>query len=290
MFQFHNESMNVWTHLLAVVLIARKLFLFSGEIDFIGDPYSWHFLSGIMSGLLLYSFSAFAHCMQSKSEMFHYTAFMFDYAGIGLYGIGSVILHLNYCSEPAFYNAVNSWFVPLGSVIGFAIYACCTVAKTMYKRPYPFARKIWQMVPVAGIYALLISPIAHRLFICGVYGEGCNESIPYHVREIMWFLLSGFFFATDMPQRFLPGFCDVFFHSHQIFHICIMICTLTQMDGVYLDFLIRNDNLHLRPEPTFLSAFGPVISVLVIDLVCICLTAVWIERHLITDRPHKKSE
>ena len=67
--------------------------------------------------------------MQSKSELFHYTVFMIDYAGIGLYGLGSVIVHLEYCSEDSFYNAVAPWFVPAGCVLAIAICFCCSVAK-----------------------------------------------------------------------------------------------------------------------------------------------------------------
>jgi predicted membrane channel-forming protein YqfA (hemolysin III family) len=268
-FQLHNESMNVWTHLIAFVLMSEKLLRFSGDVDFVGDPYSWPMLAGLVCGILLYVFSAGAHCMQSKSELFHYTSFMIDYAGIGLYGLGSVIVHHAYCNEDSFYHAVNWFFVPLGCCFGFAICFCCTIAKVIYTRPYPFVRKIWQMAPVAGVYVLLISPIVHRLFCCFVLGDDCNDSIPYHCRQIFWFLISGFFFASDFPQRRYPGKCDHFFHSHQMFHIAIMICTLYQMEGVYIDFKTRSDLLRQRPEPTFLSALGPVILTIVCEAISI---------------------
>lgn len=280
-FQFHNESMNVWTHMLAAILMLRKLLLFRHEVDFLGDPYTWPLLAGLVCGTLLYSFSSFAHCMQSKSEMYHYTSFMLDYAGIGLYGLGSVIVHLAYCSEPEFFQAVEHWFVPAGALLGFAIYACCTIAKTWYKRPYPFIRKVWQMAPVGSIYILLISPIVHRLFACFYYEEDCNESIPYHMQQIVWFMASGFFFASDVPQKYFPGKCDIFFHSHQIFHICIMMCTLVQMDGVLIDLQTRQDVLRLRPVPTFWSAFGPVIVTLLAEAACIYIASKWVKHNLV---------
>ena len=268
-FQLHNESMNVWSHLLALFLMSRKLYLFNMEIDFIRDPYSWPLLAGLLCGSALYACSSFAHSMQSKSELVHYTAFMFDYAGIGLYGLGSVIVHLAYCSEDNFYNLVKDFFVPIGAILAFLICFCCSVAKVIYTRPYPFVRKLWQVGPVCSIYIVLITPIAHRLYACFVNGDDCNESIPYHIRQIFFFMLSGFFFTSDMPQRFRPGRCDHFFHSHQLFHFAIMTCTIFQMDGVFIDFKTRKEVVWARPMPTFYSAFGPVIIVFIAELISI---------------------
>lgn len=268
-FQLHNETVNVWTHLLAFILMAAKMISFSSQIDFINDPYTWPLLSGLFCGMALYACSSGAHCLQSRSELVHYTAFMFDYAGIGLYGLGSVIMHLEYCSEKKFYDSVQSFFVPLGCLLAFLICFCCSISKTIYKRPYPFIRKIWQIVPVGGIYLLLISPIVHRLFRCYAFDYECNDSISYHVQQMIWFASSGFFFTCEFPQKLKPGLCDHFFHSHQIFHISIMICTLKQMDAVFIDFQTRTSIILMRPMPTFLSAFVPVIVVCLAELVCI---------------------
>ena len=270
-FQLHNESMNVWTHLLAFCLLVFKLARFGAEIDFLGDPYSWPMLSGLMTSLALYGCSTAAHCLQSKSELIHYTAFMFDYAGIGLYGLGSVIMHLEYSSDNGFYHAVKPFFIPLGSVVGFLICLCCCISKTIYSRPYPFLRKVWQMTPVGGIYVILISPIVHRLFLCYLFDQDCNDSIPYHVYQMIWFASSAFFFASQFPQKLKPGLCDHFFHSHQLFHISIMFCTLRQVDAVFIDFQTRTEMIRSRPPPTFSSSFGPVILVCLAELICICV-------------------
>lgn len=106
------------------------------------DRYTWPLLAGLGSGMALYMCSAAAHCLQSRSELAHYVAFTFDYAGIGLYGLGSVIMHLEYCSEDAFYDIVQPFFIPLGCVLAVAICFCCSLSKMRYERPYPFTRKV----------------------------------------------------------------------------------------------------------------------------------------------------
>ena len=226
-------------------------------------------LAGFVCGLLLYVCSSFAHCVQSKSEYIHYLAFMVDYAGIGLYGLGSVIVHLMYCAEEEFYDAVSGWFIPLGCLFAISISFCHNTAKVKYTRPYPFTRKLWQMIPVGCVYVLLISPVAHRLFVCYWHGMDCTASIPYHTQEVVWFFISGFFFASDIPQRFYHGKFDVFLHSHQLFHVAIAVCTLFQMQGVYVDFLTKFEDIHKRSEPTYFSAFGPVLFTILMEALCI---------------------
>jgi predicted membrane channel-forming protein YqfA (hemolysin III family) len=112
------------------------------QVDFLNDRHAWPLLAGLTSGMALYLCSAAAHCLQSRSELAHYVAFTFDYAGIGLYGLGSVIMHLEYCSEDAFYDTVQPLFVPAGCILAVMICFCCSVSKTRYERPYPFTRKV----------------------------------------------------------------------------------------------------------------------------------------------------
>jgi Haemolysin-III related len=77
--------------------------------------------------------------------------------------------------------------------------------------------QLWQITPVAGIYAVLISPIVHRLIMCYVYDEDCTPSIAYHLEQMAWFAASAFFFSAEFPQSLLaPGSCDHFFHGHQV--------------------------------------------------------------------------
>ncbi len=66
---------------LSFQLFINYKYFFSFQLDFVSDPFSWPLLAGLSCGMSLYSASAMAHCMQSKSELFHYTAFMIDYAG-----------------------------------------------------------------------------------------------------------------------------------------------------------------------------------------------------------------
>ncbi len=279
-FQLHNETMNVWTHIVAVLLMGQRLWQLLSEVDLRHDAYSWPLLGGVSCGIVLYSCSSLAHCLQSHSHFSHYVAFMLDYAGVGLYGLGSLLLHLVYSSHDNFYYAVHDFYLAIGGVVAFAISYCCTMAKLLYARPYPFMRKIWQMAPVGAIYVLIIAPIVHRLWMCFLHDQDCGESIQYHSRQIAWFAVSAFFFASHWPQSTCPGRFDVFLHSHQLFHIAIMMCTLDQLSAVVLDFKARSDIIRSRPIPTVSSVLGPILLVALAQLLCIILYSVKVYKRL----------
>ena len=40
------------------------------------------------------------------------------------------------------------------------------------------------------------------------------------------------FYSTEFPERFWPGKFDLFFHSHQIFHVWAVIGGLIHLDAI----------------------------------------------------------
>lgn len=228
------------------------------------------FAGSITMGIM-YTCSFTAHCFHNMSEQLHYTCFFIDYAGIGLFGLGSTIIHFVYCSDKrligSFWDIVA---VPFGLFLAVMVCFLMSYAKTKYKRPYPFARRAYQLVGVISIYTWLIIPIGQRLFLGMEYPSLWDQSLDDHTTQMVWFLLSGFFFATDIPQRFYPGKFDFLFHSHQIFHVCILIMNLKQIDGIYMDLKLREDVIHSRADPpTFYNTFGAVLLCVILDVIVI---------------------
>ena len=127
------------------------------QADLFNDAYAWPLIAGLSCALVLYACSSAAHWFQSRSELAHYVAFTFDYAGIGLYGLGSVVMHLHYCTEPAFYNTVQSFFIPTGCILAVLICLCCSVSKVRYERPYPFIRKVSFCCIICTLFIMNVS-------------------------------------------------------------------------------------------------------------------------------------
>ena len=271
--KFHNETLNVWTHIIAVCMTLAQLFVFSCTVDFIHDSYTWPMLAGFLSAITMYICSATAHCLQSRSEYVHYVAYMFDFAGIGLYCFGTTNVHLFYCSDEFFYVAAQKVYIPLAGFIAICVCCCCTVAKLIYTRPYPFTRKLWNITPVAFAYILLISPIIIRIYECFIDSNQCSSSIPYHIQQVIWFLISASFFASECPHNCFSGINGILFHGHTLFHITILICTLFQMEAVFIDFIEYHATIRSRPQPTIASAFLPLAFVWSLELLSIWIFA-----------------
>ncbi|GFS03503.1 membrane progestin receptor beta-like [Elysia marginata] len=256
LFQWHNEVMNVWTHLLALIVVVLRAALWSLEFDLVLDPYMWPLAVGIATIVVLYTCSSCAHCFSNRSELTHYTCFMCDYAGIGLYGFGSTILHYWYCLHEDFLGSLSHQLAtPVGALLGVLTCVCCSISKTKYKRPYPFARRVWQMSSVLAIYLWLIFPIWYKLWLYMYNGEW-ESSFRHHIQQMLWFTLGGFFFGTDIPQRFYPGKFDLLGHSHQLFHVCIFMTTFEQMNAIYLEMTDGIHYVRRMEAPTWLNTWG----------------------------------
>ena len=48
-----------------------------------------------------------------------------------------------------------------------------------------------------------------------------------------------------------------------------MMSTLRQADAVFIDFKTRRETVLLHEQPTLCSACGPIVSVILAELVCI---------------------
>lgn len=112
LFQRHNESLNVWTHLLAGPLVLLRVWAYGLSLDSASLPLCLY----ILSALTYLCCSVAAHLLQSHSELAHYTLFFLDYVGVSVYQYGCSLAHYFYCSEPAWRES------PVGSLCFYYCY------------------------------------------------------------------------------------------------------------------------------------------------------------------------
>lgn len=46
------------------------------------------------------------------------------------------------------------------------------------------------------------------------------------------YLVGALLYATRTPERFFPGKFDIWFQSHQLFHMCVVIAAFTHYYGI----------------------------------------------------------
>ncbi|XP_059212619.1 membrane progestin receptor beta [Centropristis striata] len=241
LFQRHNESLNVWTHLLAGPVLLLRWWAHAGALGFTFDSVSLPLSLFLVSSLTYLFFSVAAHLFQSHSEHAHYFFFFMDYVGVAVYQYGCSLGHYFYTSEAAWREScIGLLFLPGAAFFGWLSCAGCCFAKSRYRRPYPVQRKICQLIPTSLAYMLGISPVVHRLLTVSWTQE---PSMPFHALQIASFLLSALFFSCPIPERFFPGHCDLVGQGHQIFHLFLSLCTMFQLEALFQDYARRRDTV-----------------------------------------------
>ncbi|XP_041661807.1 membrane progestin receptor beta [Cheilinus undulatus] len=275
LFQRHNESLNVWTHLLAGPVLLLRWWVNVGALGYTFNAASLPLTVFLVSSLTYLFFSVVAHLLQSRSEHAHYFFFCLDYVGVAVYQYGCSLGHYFYTSEPAWREScIGLLFLPGALFFGWLSCAGCCFAKSRYRRPYPVERKICQLIPTTLAYLLDISPVVHRLFTAAWVQD---PGLPFHALQIASFLLSAIFFSCPVPERFFPGHCDFVGQGHQIFHLFLSLCTLFQLEALFQDYTRQRDTVvEVFGERQLWWACGSIIFL----FLCCVLTALFTMKHI----------
>ncbi|KAM6899592.1 progestin and adipoQ receptor family member VII, a [Xenentodon cancila] len=273
LFQRHNETINIWTHLLAFLGFLVKLRQLAETVDFASDPHSWPLLVLVLSSLTYSAFSAAAHLLGGKSELCHYCFFFLDYVGVAQYQYGSAVVHFYYSVDENLHGHVSGIFMPAAAVLScLSCLGCCHGKYCNHSLP-AWVRKVCQVVPSALAYIWDSSPVARRILLW----SSEDPAITYHFGQVAFFLSCAFFFTFPLLERCLPGRCDFLGQSHQVFHVLLSCCTLCQIHASHLDYVGRR-KLYSRLHQNFDAAL--FVGLYVVTLASCALIAAFMLRRV----------
>jgi len=243
LFQRHNETVNIWTHLMGFFVFLLTLCHLAETVDFLGDPHARPLLVLVVSAMGYSGCSVVAHLLGSKSELCHYLFFFMDYIGVAQYQYGSAAVHYYYAVEEGWHGRVAGVFMPTAALLAcLSCLGCCYGKFRSHSLP-TWVRRIGQVTPSALAYAWDTSPVFQRLLRWSA--EDDEAALYLHLGQVVCFLSSAFFFMQPLPQRWFPGRCDIVGQGHQIFHVLLNLCTLSQIRASHLDYLGRR-RLYVR--------------------------------------------
>ncbi|ROW09798.1 hypothetical protein VMCG_02175 [Cytospora schulzeri] len=246
-FFLHNETVNIWSHLLGAITFSILGFLayFLLEAS-IAPRYTsatgtdWLvfgcFFAGAFSCL---GMSATYHALCNHSPGVAKWGNKLDYTGIVYLILGSYVpaMHYGFYCLPSLMQLYLSTICLLGL-------GCLTVSwfehfRTPEWRPY--RAMMFVGLGVSGVF-----PIIHGLTIYG-YAE-LNERIGLN-----WVLLEGalyisgaFIYAMRWPERSFPRTFDIWGSSHQIFHVLILLAAASHLYGMVKAFDFHHGALGAR--------------------------------------------
>uniref|UniRef100_A0A8C6SNE5 Progestin and adipoQ receptor family member VII, b n=1 Tax=Neogobius melanostomus TaxID=47308 RepID=A0A8C6SNE5_9GOBI len=238
LFQRHNESINVWTHLLTALIILVKCQEISQTVDFLRDPHAQPLFIILLTTFITLSFSALAHLLSAKSELSFFTFYFLDYFGVAVYQYGCAVAHYYYVIEEEWHSRVRGFYLPTAAFLSWlTCFGCCYGRYASLDMP-KFANKLFQLVPCSLAYCLDTSPVVHRIYKC--YQTGCSDpAVSYHFYILILFVVSAYFFSFPHPESLFTGRCDFIGQGHQIFHVLMAACALMQIAALRMDFSER---------------------------------------------------
>ncbi|SCU81802.1 LAMI_0B07734g1_1 [Lachancea mirantina] len=229
---WHNESINIYTHLIPACFFLLTMlfneyllthFRTTGLIDIIMIDL---FLLGGFTCLMM---SSTFHCLKCHSIEVATFGNKLDYLGIVALIVSSMVSILYY----GFFDNLPYFLTFSSLTISFGI-ACATVSlsdrfRTREWRPYR------AMLFVAfGLSALI--PIIAGAFRYGVKETWVRIQVKWVIFEGVFYILGAFLYGVRFPERVAPGKFDIWGHSHQLFHVLVVVaacCHFRALLGAY---------------------------------------------------------
>ncbi|OWK04969.1 PAQR6 [Cervus elaphus hippelaphus] len=218
-FQMTNETVNIWTHFLPTWYFLWRLVALAGGLGFRSEPYHWPLLVFLLPACLYPFASCCAHTFSSMSPRVRPLPSSPPHP--------SIVMVTRLSLLPPRFPELES----------------------------PGLSKILRSA--AFVYPFLFDnlPLFYRLGLCWGRGHSCGQEAlsTSHGYHLFCALLTGFLFASHLPERLAPGRFDYIGHSHQLFHICAVLGTHFQLEAVLTDMGSRRAWLATQEPPLGLA-------------------------------------
>lgn len=267
-FNATNETLNFWTHFIPTWYFMWKLLDLAQTFNFLGDIYTWSFLTYMLTICVYPMISCTAHAFSSMSHRVRHICYFLDYGALSVYGFGAGVLYAAYVFPVNLFEVSFRQFYMYGNVTCAIL--CTLSACTSRFVESKVVVKILRLGAFALPFVWVNIPLAYRLFWCyDSYScepddTNCDENcsaiaVAHHSRQFVVAFLGAFVYAFHVPECLAPGRFDIIGHSHQWLHICGIVATMEQMNGSLLDLverknLIIENNLILPPSLIFNSS------------------------------------
>ncbi|XP_038987006.1 heptahelical transmembrane protein ADIPOR2-like [Phoenix dactylifera] len=265
-FAWHNETLNVWTHLGGFLLFLGLTV--AGSMDAIeevrdavvpglssfmvrsmnatfGGKASWEFFSEplmvqslgsnltsgdravprwprlvfMLGSMSCLAFSAVSHLLACHSRRFNLFFWRLDYTGISIMIISSFVPPIYY----AFFCNPLARLVYLTTITALGLSAIVALLAPALSSPRfrPLRASLFLAMGLSGVV-----PALHALWIHWEHRE-CHVALGLEVVMGLAYGIGAGVYVSRVPERWRPGAFDIVGHSHQIFHVLVLVGALT---------------------------------------------------------------
>jgi len=213
MFAFHNETVNIWSHITGFAIMLALASYTLSTTDFKHSFDLAVFLFFFLSAAIMFLSSTLYHIFSCHSEHLNGHLLTCDYVGIFIMILGSTTSAYQvafYCSDGSriFYQTVITVLCISGIV---------TLAVPFFNEPKNFWLRVLIFVLAVGFS---IVPVVHV-----AYSHGWLEVVPW--LGILGLYAAGLaFYVSRFPECVAPGRFDYVLSSHQLWHVFIVLAAL----------------------------------------------------------------
>ncbi|KIW95450.1 uncharacterized protein Z519_04034 [Cladophialophora bantiana CBS 173.52] len=240
----HNESVNIYTHLVpAFCLAVGQVLVYRGLSYFYPDASMADyavFSTQVGAAIVTMLLSSAYHTLICHSEDIENLMLRVDYVGILTLILGSFFsgIYVGFYCEPLLRRVYWSMIISL-SLITAILVLHPKLQGLKYR-----SHRTWAFIST-GLSGF--APIIHGLYLYGWSEMWVRSGMPYWFLEGIVYGIGAFFFFTRIPESIWPGDYDIWFSSHQFFHVLVVIASHIHLYGVWVAFDWNYENQRFCP-------------------------------------------
>jgi len=236
-FQIHNETANIWTHLIGVFFFCS--YLLDNYYKYESTPQKTMFYVSVGACITCYLLSCVYHTFNCHSHKLYQTLLYCDFIGIvaTICGItGATIFFIMRCSP----EARNIYMI---CCFGFGILLVSSIIWQIYFRKSCFGQISQYLFLLFIVFGTV--PLVHWIISQGWDSPEVKASFTKIMLAYIFLALGFVCWKFHIPERWLIGKCDIWFSSHQLWHIMVML------GPAYFLFAGEEALLYAKTNPCF---------------------------------------
>lgn len=231
LFYFHNESINVYSHLIpSIIYMSLAMFLFDKMCIKVFPSttlYDYVFINIFLIGCAIcLLFSGCFHCLKQHSESQCILWSKIDYLGIIVLISCSMIsmIYYGYFDHKDYMIGFISMVLALGTICSLV------VTNDTFNRPH------WKPVRATFFVLFALSGLIPMVF--GIIKFGYLEVLNRICLKFIWletafYLIGAIIYGCKLPESILmPGTVDLLGNSHQMFHCMVVLGSICHCKAV----------------------------------------------------------
>lgn len=226
-FRLHTETCNIWTHVIGcmIFIALAACTLLSTHLPTVDKLVFGAYFAGAIVCLGLSSAYHMLSCHSpSVGELFC----RLDYCGIALLITGSFLpcIYYGFYCDYWITKVVYTLFIGSLCVATIMVSLCDRFSVPEYR---PLRAGVFFSFALSGIFPSVHWMLAQDWFTVA----NLRFSLFCIFCMAALYITGAALYAARIPERFFPGKFDVWFHSHQLFHIFVIAAAVVHYQGIH---------------------------------------------------------